>query len=266
METFSIRKVKVTIDDLDEFLQKINGIAARAGTHIIIFDAGRMAGIAHAMSALRHAFRARDNGTMISARVEMEALLYAAGSRQIVEGTRFGVTRVRTRHTSASARRTMRHGGNLHPFFLLPMTKTGRPLLRRRQTFSVRSSPSPHVSSKSAGSGVCRILCWRGLHSSRYTGKRVTPAGGMGVPILLFHYLPCFPALILPDSGPQDNTMGSGIVHRSIFYRVHGVSMEREKRDRKKDSGNHRGMIRNWRYRTLVKSMISPFCMRHEVA
>jgi len=91
MEKFFIRKVRVTIDDLDGFLQKINGIAARAGTHIIIFDAGRMAGIAHVMSALRHAFRARDNGTMISARVEMEALLYAAGSRQIVEGTRFGV-------------------------------------------------------------------------------------------------------------------------------------------------------------------------------
>ncbi|MDH7509900.1 MAG: KEOPS complex subunit Cgi121 [Methanolinea sp.] len=91
METFSIRKVRVTIDDLEGFLQKINGIAARAGTHIILFDAGSMAGSAHAMSALRHAFRALENGTMISARVEVEALLYAAGSRQIVEGTRFGV-------------------------------------------------------------------------------------------------------------------------------------------------------------------------------
>lgn len=91
MEPFFIRQVRVTIDDLEEFLHKINGIAARAGTHVIIFDAGRMAGLAHVISALRHAFRALENGTMISARVEMEALLYAAGSRQIVEGTRFGV-------------------------------------------------------------------------------------------------------------------------------------------------------------------------------
>jgi hypothetical protein len=52
------------------------------------------------------------------------------------------------------------------------------------------------------------------------------PAGGVGKPILLFHYLPCFPALILPDSGPQDNTMGPGIVHGAIFLQgswgIHG--------------------------------------------
>jgi len=74
------------IEDLEGFLQKINRITARAGTHIILFDASRMAGKAHATSALHHAFRSLENDTMISSSVEVEALLYAAGSRQIVEG------------------------------------------------------------------------------------------------------------------------------------------------------------------------------------
>ncbi len=83
--------MRVTIEDLGGFLQRINCIAARAGTHIILFDASRMAGKAHVMAALHHAFRSLENDTMISARVEVEALLYAAGSRQIVEGIQFGV-------------------------------------------------------------------------------------------------------------------------------------------------------------------------------
>jgi len=83
--------VRVIVEDIEDFLQKIDRIAARTGTHIILFDATKMAGKAHVVSALRHAFRSLENGTMISARVEMEALLYAAGSRQIVEGIRFGI-------------------------------------------------------------------------------------------------------------------------------------------------------------------------------
>jgi len=91
MESCSIRQVRVRIDDREGFLRRVNDIAARTGTHVILFDAERMAGKSHARSALCHAFRSLENGTMISSKVEMEALLYAAGSRQIVEAVRFGI-------------------------------------------------------------------------------------------------------------------------------------------------------------------------------
>jgi len=86
-----ISQVRIAIPDLEEFLQKVHGISSRRGTHVIFFNAQHIAGRAHAESALRHAFRALEQETMISNRVEMEALLYAAGSRQIVQGMKFGL-------------------------------------------------------------------------------------------------------------------------------------------------------------------------------
>ncbi|HOT04293.1 MAG TPA: KEOPS complex subunit Cgi121 [Methanolinea sp.] len=86
-----ISQVRIAMRDLEGFLQKIHGISSRRGTHVIFFNAEHMAGRAHAESALRHAFRALEQETMISNRVEMEALLYAAGSRQIVQGMKFGL-------------------------------------------------------------------------------------------------------------------------------------------------------------------------------
>jgi len=86
-----IYQVRMCIHDLEGFLKRIQDISRRNDAHVILFNAMNMAGKAHTESALHHAFRALDQGSMISSRVEVESLLYAAGSRQIVHGTRFGV-------------------------------------------------------------------------------------------------------------------------------------------------------------------------------
>lgn len=91
MHSCGISKVHINIDDPGLFLSRMREISDRWNTHIIFFDAGRMAGTSHVESALFHAFRSLKEGTMISSRVEMEALLYASGSRQIVHGMTFGV-------------------------------------------------------------------------------------------------------------------------------------------------------------------------------
>lgn len=93
MQSCGIHQVRVHIEDLDDFLWAIREIATHRNTHIVLFNARHMAGRAHVESALRHAFRAREQGAMISSRVEMDALLYAAGSRQIVHAMSFGVQR-----------------------------------------------------------------------------------------------------------------------------------------------------------------------------
>jgi KEOPS complex subunit Cgi121 len=86
-----IHQVIVEVSDPAAFLETIRLIGTRWGTHLIFFNADLMAGKAHALSALFHAFRANEEGCMISSRVEMEALLYAAGSRQCQTGMRFGL-------------------------------------------------------------------------------------------------------------------------------------------------------------------------------
>ena len=73
------------------FLQKIRVIAESFDTHIICFNAGMLAGKRHAQTALRHAVRSFHNGSMVSNTLEMEALLFAAGSRQCSVAALFGV-------------------------------------------------------------------------------------------------------------------------------------------------------------------------------
>jgi len=91
MHSCVISKVHINIGDMGLFLSRMCEISDPWNTHIIFFNACRMAGMSHVESALFHAFRALKDGTMISSRVEIEALLYASGSRQIVHGMTFGV-------------------------------------------------------------------------------------------------------------------------------------------------------------------------------
>jgi KEOPS complex subunit Cgi121 len=86
-----IHQVKLTIGDQVEFLNTIRELGERHSVNIILFNADRMAGRAHVKSAIVHAFRAFSEGDPIANSVEMEALLYAAGSRQCQQGTEFGV-------------------------------------------------------------------------------------------------------------------------------------------------------------------------------
>jgi KEOPS complex subunit Cgi121 len=81
----------VDIETPEVYLTRIREISRRFGVCIVLFNAEMIAGISHVCSALQHAFRAFDKGTAISNSPEMEALLYASGSRQCQTGVRFGV-------------------------------------------------------------------------------------------------------------------------------------------------------------------------------
>ncbi|MDO8873231.1 MAG: KEOPS complex subunit Cgi121 [Methanoregula sp.] len=86
-----VRTATCFIDDRVAFLQKIRTIAESFDTHIICFNAGMLAGKRHAQVALHHAVRSFHNGSMVSDTVEMEALLFAAGSRQCSVAALFGI-------------------------------------------------------------------------------------------------------------------------------------------------------------------------------
>ncbi|NTV00370.1 MAG: hypothetical protein HGA55_04510 [Methanoregulaceae archaeon] len=86
-----IVQFELEIDETERYLMKVRQISSRFGVHIILFNAEMMAGLSHVCSALKHAFRAFDRGTAISNSPEMEALLYASGTRQCRSGLRFGI-------------------------------------------------------------------------------------------------------------------------------------------------------------------------------
>ena len=86
-----IRQVILEIDDIDQFLKKLKSLGERTHTHIIIFNSEMMAGKKHVQSALSHAIRADTEKRRISNRPEMEALLYASGSRRCINGMKFGI-------------------------------------------------------------------------------------------------------------------------------------------------------------------------------
>lgn len=88
---FQIRYGTAWVDDPDRFLAAVREIAAVTGTRIVLFDADRMAGQEHVRSALRHAVRSFERREMIARNLEMEALLYASGSRQTRVGRTFGL-------------------------------------------------------------------------------------------------------------------------------------------------------------------------------
>jgi len=89
--TYDIRAAISTIEDRAAFLHTIRTIAETHETHIICFNADMLAGIPHAHVALSHAVRSYEGGVMVSNTLEMEALLYAAGSRQCSLAAPFGV-------------------------------------------------------------------------------------------------------------------------------------------------------------------------------
>jgi len=91
MSECRIQPAEVTVDDPATLLATIRRIAEAYSTHIILFDRDRMAGRSHAAIAIAHAARAYKEGRMIARTFEMEALLYAAGSRQITVGRTFGI-------------------------------------------------------------------------------------------------------------------------------------------------------------------------------
>lgn len=91
IEKYEIRQAKTTINDRDGFLRMIQGIARLYSIHIVCFNADKMAGRGHADAAIQHAQRSFFSGKPISNSFEMEALLFAAGSRQCQAAAIFGI-------------------------------------------------------------------------------------------------------------------------------------------------------------------------------
>ena len=86
-----IRYASLTVDDPAPLLAAVRWVAGETGTRIVLFDADRMAGRAHAAAALAHAARSVEREDPIARTFEMEALLYAAGTRQTRIGRTFGL-------------------------------------------------------------------------------------------------------------------------------------------------------------------------------
>ncbi len=91
MEAFLIRQAVFEAGDPARFLDGIRRIGERYRTRIICLDADRLSGLAHAEAAVRGALRSVAGGNPIANTLEMEALLYAAGSRQCSVAARFGI-------------------------------------------------------------------------------------------------------------------------------------------------------------------------------
>ena len=89
--SYEVRSAISTIEDRTAFLQTLRTIAEAHDTHIICFNADMLAGMQHAHTAMCHAVRSYNAGTMVSNTLEMEALLYAAGSRQCSLAAPFGI-------------------------------------------------------------------------------------------------------------------------------------------------------------------------------
>lgn len=86
-----IRQASLHVDNEGRFLAGIRQVSMDHASVIVLLNADNMAGIAHVESAILHAFRACKEGSCISNSLEMEVLLYAAGSRQCSVATRFGI-------------------------------------------------------------------------------------------------------------------------------------------------------------------------------
>jgi len=86
-----IRAACCTIRDPASFLLDIRTVAACHDTHIICFNADMIAGRVHAAASVARAVRAYESGDTISNTLEMESLLFAAGSRQCNIAASFGI-------------------------------------------------------------------------------------------------------------------------------------------------------------------------------
>jgi len=90
-DSCGVRAAVLVIEDSDAFIRCIRAIGEEFGTHIICFNAEKLAGKRHASLAIRHSIRSFRNGTAIAHSLEMEALLFASGSRQCTQGASFGI-------------------------------------------------------------------------------------------------------------------------------------------------------------------------------
>lgn len=77
-----IRQIRVTVSDISDFLKELRNIGKKHDCTLICFNRDVIAGQRHVRSAIMHAERAFTEGQAISRSLEVESLLYAAGTRQ----------------------------------------------------------------------------------------------------------------------------------------------------------------------------------------
>ena len=90
-EGYGIRPALVTVPDVGDFLRQLRAIGREHNAAVVCFNADAMAGLRHAEAAVAHAIRSFDGGCPIAKTFEMEALLYAAGTRQCANAAALGV-------------------------------------------------------------------------------------------------------------------------------------------------------------------------------
>ncbi|ABD42167.1 hypothetical protein Mhun_2467 [Methanospirillum hungatei JF-1] len=89
-DEYDIIPVRVTIKDRAEFLDMIRKTGEKYGVTIVCLNRNMIAGFEHVKTALVHAIRAWREDRMIARSLEMEVLLYAAGTRQTGQIAPFG--------------------------------------------------------------------------------------------------------------------------------------------------------------------------------
>lgn len=90
-QDYEIRTALFTVADRGQFLLQLRRIMQTHDATIICFNAMSMAGLPHAHAAIAHAIRSFYSGSPIAKTLEMEALLYAAGTRQCSDAGAFGI-------------------------------------------------------------------------------------------------------------------------------------------------------------------------------
>jgi len=82
-----------SITSTEDFIHRIKQISEKHGITIQAIDADFLAGRKHAIFAAEKAIRAFKKGENIAKNLEMETLLYIAGTRQIEKALQFGIKR-----------------------------------------------------------------------------------------------------------------------------------------------------------------------------
>lgn len=87
---FCIIPVRVQIDNRLAFLTRIREIGEHSGVTIVCLNRDMIAGYSHVKTALIHALRSWNEDRRIARSLEVEVLLYAAGTRQTGQIAPFG--------------------------------------------------------------------------------------------------------------------------------------------------------------------------------
>ena len=86
-----IREGKVSIDNVEEFLQKLKKVGMENNLTLQALDADKIAGKEHIMFAVEKAINSFKTGTNIANDLSKEIMLYTAGTRQINKAVKLGI-------------------------------------------------------------------------------------------------------------------------------------------------------------------------------